>query len=88
MARYLAFCCRLPEQRQCFAVDLWRRLAFFLGGSFSFTDRHQKFGLLSRQFTTTGLPAALTDLGEILANLARQSDAFGRQSKIIVTGLR
>ena len=59
------------QQRQCLAVDLWRRLAFLLSGTFRLSDRHQEFRLLSCQFTTAGLPAAFPDLGEIFADLAR-----------------
>ena len=57
-----------------------------LGGAFRFPDRHQEFGLLSRQFTPAGLPAAFPNLGEILADFARQRDSFGRHW-FIVTGL-
>lgn len=78
MSRRLTFCFRLLEQRQRFAIHLWRRLAFFLGGAFRFTDRHQEFGLLSRQFTASGSPASFPDLGEIFTNLARQCDSFGQ----------
>jgi hypothetical protein len=83
MSRCLASCFRLPEQRQCFAIDLWRRFAFFLGGTFRLSDRHQEFGLRSRQFTASGLPAAFPNFGEILADFARQGDAFGRHWFIV-----
>jgi hypothetical protein len=77
----------LSEQRQVFAIDPCRRLAFFLCGTFRFADRHQEFGLLSRQFTPSGLPAAFPDRREILADFARQRDSFGRHW-FVVTGLR
>ena len=41
-----------------------------LSGAFRFADRHQEFGLLSRQFTPSGLPAAFPNLSEILAHFA------------------
>ena len=83
----MPFCFGLPEQRQRFSSDRWRRLAFFSGEAFRFPDRHQKFGLLARQFTPASLPTAFPNLGEILADLARQRDSFGRHWPI-VTGLR
>ncbi len=76
-------CFGLLKQCKLLAIDLWRRLAFFLGGAFRFADRHQEFGLLSRQFTPSGLAAAFPNLSEIFADFARQSDSFGRHWFIV-----
>ena len=76
---------RFPELGQFFGINLGRRFAFFLCRAFRFPDRHQEFGLLSRQLTAAGLPAAFSDLGEIFTNLARQRDSFGRHWVIVAS---
>ena len=68
----------LPEQGLRLAINLGRRFACFPGGAFPLSNRNQEFGLLSRQYTTAGLPAAFPDLGEIFADFARQCNSFGR----------
>jgi hypothetical protein len=62
---------RFSEGRELFGGEGRRWFASFFRGPFCFSDLDQKFGLLSCQFTATGLSAAFPDLGEILADFAR-----------------